>query len=182
MAWETALSVQEFIYNLITAIIILIAGFGLGLLINKALLRLLKELQLNQLISRIYITINLERWLSTLASYFVYFGSIIIFLKYLKIDLAALYLILGGFILLLLLTFIIWLKDILPNYSGWLLLKEKGNLAVGSFLEIGEMGGVSGTIEKAGWLETKIKTKKGDLLHIPNSLFLNSKFTISKYQ
>lgn len=180
MAWETALSVQEFIFKIITSLIIILAGFALGILIDKALLRLFKELQLNQLIGRIFIAVNLERWLSTFSSYFIYLGTIIIFLNYLDIELAALYLILGGIFLLLLLTFIVWLKDILPNYSGWLLLKEKGNLAMGSFLEIGETDGVSGTIEKTGWLETKIKTKKGDILYIPNSLFLNSKFTISK--
>ncbi|MBS3123036.1 mechanosensitive ion channel [Candidatus Woesearchaeota archaeon] len=182
MAWDAALSVQEFIYRIITSIIILLTGFGIGIFINKALRRLFEELKLNQLVSRIYINFNLELWISRLASYFIYLGTFIFFLNYLNIELAALYLFLGAVILLLVIFFIAWLKDVLPNYSGWLLLKEKGPIAMGSYLQIGEtdVSGISGIIEKSGWLETRIKTKKGDILHIPNSLFLNSKFTISK--
>ena len=72
MAWDAALSVQEFIYRIITSIIILLTGFGIGIFINKALRRLFEELKLNQLVSRIYINFNLELWISRLASYFIY--------------------------------------------------------------------------------------------------------------
>ena len=39
---------------------------------------------------------------------------------------------------------------------------------------------ISGIIEKTGYLETEIKTENGDILYVPNSLFLKSKYRLRK--
>jgi len=43
-----------------------------------------------------------------------------------------------------------------------------------------EVREIAGKVEKVGYLETEIRTDSGDILYVPNSLFLKSKFKIKK--
>jgi small-conductance mechanosensitive channel len=70
---------------------------------------------------------------------------------------------------------LIGIKDFLPNIFGWFYLKHKKLVRFNYLVEIEE---INGTVEKIGLIETIIKTEKGDLLHIPNSLFYRKKVVV----
>ena len=168
---------KEYIYTIILSTIILLVGFILGILAKKFIYRILKEIELNTILKVIVIHSDLEKWISSIISYLIYFITIIFFLEQLQIASVVLYLIAGGILTLLILTFIVGIKDIIPNFVAWMVLQRKQHLKVGMKIEIKE---IAGEIEKIGCLETEIRTKHDDILYVPNSLFMKSKFKIKK--
>ena len=152
-------------------IVILIAGLALGLLIKKVSYRIFQEITLNKMASDVGFSYNVEYWISSLLSYAVYLFTIILFLDQLGIRSIVIYLTIAGIIVLLLLTFIVGLKDIIPNFMGWMYIRRTKTVQEKKVLELPQ---VSGMVQHIGYLETKIKTKNGDVLHVPNSLFLKN--------
>lgn len=176
---STILGIAEsYAYKIIYSIIILLIGLIVGILAKKFTYRLLKEIELNTILKVIGIRADLEKWISSIISYIIYYMTIIASLHQLQIvPIYILYLIAGGILTLLILTFIVGVKDIIPNFIAWMILQKKQHIKVGMEIEIKE---IAGEIEKIGCLETEIRTKHDDLLYIPNSLFLKSKFKIKR--
>ncbi len=171
-------SVKEYLDNIIGAVVILLLGLGLGVLVKKMLLRLLKEIELNRIMARVDVTYNLERGIATFSSYLIYLVTFVLFLDLLKIKSVVLYLVVGAILMVVVLTCIVGLKDIVPNLIGWFYLQRKSPIIKeGKYLEIKE---ISGIVERIGYLETEISTEKGDVLYVPNALFLKSKFQLRK--
>ena len=79
--------------------------------------------------------------------------------------------------MLLILTFLVGLKDIIPNFVAWVVIQKRELIREGRKIEVRE---ISGVVEKIGYLETEIKTENGDTLYVPNSLFLKSKTRVKK--
>ena len=79
--------------------------------------------------------------------------------------------------MLLILTFLVGLKDVIPNFVAWLIIQKRGKLKEGHRIDIKE---ISGRVEKIGYLETEIKTDSDDILYVPNNLFIKSKFKLKK--
>jgi small conductance mechanosensitive channel len=172
---ETA---QSYVYTITIGIVILLVGFSLGVLAKKFLLRVLKEVELNKIITKVGITYNLEKWISNIISFVIYFFTIIFFLEQFNIkSIWILYLIAGAILMLVILTFLVGIKDIIPNLIGWIIIQKKGKIKEGKSVEIKEIQGI---VEKVGFLETEIKTENGDVLYLPNSLFIKSKFKLKK--
>ncbi len=165
----------SYVYTIILSVIILLVGFILGILAKKFLYRILNEIELNVILRVIGVRADVEKWISSIVSYLIYFITIIFFLEQLNIASIVLYLVAGGILTLLLLTFIVGVKDIIPNFVAWMVLQRKQHLRVGMEIEIRE---IAGEIEKIGCLETEIRTKQDDILYVPNSLFLKSKFKV----
>ena len=127
--------------------------------------------------SRVGVTYNIESGVSTIVSFMVYLVTIVFFLNHLGITSIVLYLVVGAILMLLILTFLVGLKDVIPNFVAWVVLQRKGKIKEGKRVEVRE---ISGRVEKIGYLETEIKTEYGDILYVPNSLFLKSKFWVKK--
>jgi len=172
--FETA---KEYFFDIVAGIIILLVGFGLGILAKKIVYRILKEIHLNRIMSNVGITYNLEKGVSVIISYIIYLFTIVFFLDHLGITSIAIYLIAGAILALLVLTFIVGLKDVIPNFVAWILLQRKGKVVVGRNVDVKE---IHGRVERIGYLETEIKTERGDILYVPNSLFLKTKFWVRK--
>ena len=170
-------STKSYFTQIIEAVAILIIGFTLGIIAQKVAYRILKELTLNKIMSKVGVTYNLEKIVSNIISYVIYLFFIVIFLNHLGITSIVLYLIMGAILMLLILTFLVGLKDIIPNFVAWLLIQRRGKLKEGRRVEVREIVGV---VEHVGFLETEIKTEGGDILYVPNSLFLKSKFKLKK--
>ena len=123
-------------------------------------------------------THDLESMVSSVISYVIYLVTVVIFLDYLVIRSIVIYILLGAILTLIVLTMLVGLKDVIPNFIGWLYLQKKRNLIEeGRKVDIKE---ISGKVEKIGYLETEIKTERGDILYVPNRLFMKSKFKIRK--
>ena len=168
---------QSYIYTIIVGIVILIAGFGLGILAQKLVYRLLREIELNKLLGKVGITQNIDKWVSNIISWVIYLVFIVVFLNHLGITSIVLYLVLGAVLMLIILTFLVGLKDVIPNLIGWIYILRKGQIKEGRRVEVKE---ISGRVEKIGYLEAEIKTDSGDILYVPNNLFLKSKFKLRK--
>ncbi len=168
---------ESYFFLVVESVIILMVGFALGILAQKLLSKLLKEVELNHIASKVGITNNLEKWVGVLVSYVIYLVSIVLFLIRLGITSIVLYLILGAVLMLLILTFIVGLKDIIPNLVAWLILHKDERITVGRRVEVKE---ISGRVERIGYLETEITTEYGDTLYVPNTLFLKSKYKVKK--
>ncbi len=166
---------RDYFYDIIIGVVILLVGFVIGILAKKFTYRVFKEVGLNRIMSNVGITYDLERMVSSIISYVIYLFSMVVFLDRLGIRSMVLYLIAGGLLALLILTLLVGLKDVIPNVVGWIYVQKKGVIKEGKLLEVREIVGV---VERVGYLETEIKTKEGDLLYVPNSLFLKSKFKI----
>ncbi len=169
---------QYYIYKLAVGIAILLVGFILGLLMQKFLRRILHEIGLNRIMSNVNVTYDLEKLVSLVASYLIYLFTIVIFLDQFNIKYTTvLYLILGAILVLIILSVVVGLRDVFPNFVAWMYLQKKGGFKEGHHIEIRE---ISGIVEKIGYLETEIKTEQGDLLYVPNSLFLKSKHRLRR--
>jgi len=172
--WSTA---QSYVYNIVGGILILLVGFILGLFIKKILCKILREVNLNKTMNTIGIMVNVEKWVSNIISFIIYLVTVVYFLSYLGITSIVLYLLVGAILMLLILTLLVGLRDVLPNFIGWLFLQKKKKIKEGHKINLREIAGI---VEKIGYLETEIRTEQGDLLYVPNSLFLKSKFQLKK--
>ena len=166
---------QSYFYTIIVGIVILLIGFALGVIAKKLVHRILREIELNKTLSKVGITHNMESWISSLVSFLIYLITIVFFLNQLGITSIVLYLIVGGILMLVILTFLVGLKDVIPNFFAWIILQKKGKVQEGKRNEVRE---ISGVIEKVGFLETEIRTDNDDLLYVPNTLFLKSKLKV----
>ena len=168
-------TVQSYFSFIAEGVIILLIGFGLGILAQKLLSKILKEIELNHIFTKVGVNHNLEKGVSSVVSYVIYLVFGVIFLRHLGIESIVLYLILGGVLMLLVLTFIVGLKDVIPNFVAWLVLQKDEKITIGRMVEVRE---IAGRVEKIGYLETEIKTEPGDTLYVPNILFLKSTFKV----
>tara|TARA_Y100000310_G_scaffold89923_1_gene87052 strand:- start:15788 stop:16333 length:546 start_codon:yes stop_codon:yes gene_type:complete len=161
--------------KVIEGIAILLIGFTIGVLAKKVLFRILKEIEINKIMSKVGITVKVDKIISSVVSYVIYLVTIVLFLDRLGIKSIVLYIVVGAILMLLILTFLVGLKDVIPNFAAWLIIQKKKNLRVGKRIEVSN---IHGQVEKIGYLETEIKTDQGDILYVPNSLFLKSKMWI----
>ena len=171
---ETA---QNYFYTIIIGIVILLVGFGIGVLAKKLIKKILKEIELNKIMSRVGITSNIESAISSIVSYLIYLITIVFFLRELGIASVVLYLVVGAVLMLIILTFLVGLKDVIPNFIAWIIIQKRGKIKEGHRIEVRE---ISGRVEKLGYLETEIKTDNDDILYVPNNLFIKSKFKLKK--
>ena len=96
----------------------------------------------------------------------------VFFLKQLGVVSITLYLLIGAILLLIGATFLISIKDFIPNFIAGLVLYRKVDWEKGKEIKF---NGVKGKIEKLGLLEIEIKSKKGEKIYVPNSLLTKSK-------
>tara|TARA_Y100000310_G_scaffold345838_1_gene470959 strand:- start:7720 stop:8277 length:558 start_codon:yes stop_codon:yes gene_type:complete len=165
------LDVQKILDPLFTrlaiSLIILLIGLVLGRLAYKVLTKILKEIELDKIIKKITgVKIGVNEFVSATVKYIIYFVFIIAALNRLGIQTLAFNIILGGIILLVLLTILLSIKDFVPNFIAGLFLQNKGFVKVGDKIRVNE---VEGTIIEITHVESKIKTKNGDTLFVPNT-------------
>ena len=166
---------KDYFFQIIIGTLILLIGFIIGTFAKKISKKALEEINFNKILRTINYHNDGEEILSSILSYIIYLISIIFFLTELGITSIVLYLILGAILMVVILTFLVGIKDLIPNFVAWTIIKSKSKLKEGTKVEIKE---IKGTIENVGLLETEIRTINDDLLYVPNSLFIKSKFRI----
>ncbi|HLC88410.1 MAG TPA: mechanosensitive ion channel domain-containing protein [Candidatus Nanoarchaeia archaeon] len=164
-------------YTVAIAFVILLIGLGIGILAKKLLKKVLKKIELNAIMGKAGITADVEATLSSMVSYLIYLITIVLFLDQLELASTVLYIIIGAALMLLILTLLVGLKDVLPNFVAWIIIQKRGKIKEGYRIEIKE---ISGRVEHIGYLETEIKTDNEDILYVPNNLFIKSKLRLRK--
>ena len=161
----------------LAAVVILLVGLIIGLVVKKVLKRVLHEVELDKTIARLGKNYSLENKLSSLAAYVIYFLALVIFLNQLGITSIILYIVAGVILLLLGATFLLGIKDFIPNFIAGITIYRKGNLAVGKKIKVNN---ISGKIIKLGLLELEIETNKKDRIYVPNALLVKSKVLLKQ--
>lgn len=174
----TDLFANSFLTNLIVALIILLVGFIVGKLLGRVVGRVLHEIEVNSIVKKASgVNLKIESFASSFVSYFIYFVAILMALDQLNVKTIVLYFISVAVLVVIALSFLLGLKDFVPNlFSGFFIYRNK-LVEEGDVIEV---SGIKGKVVQVTLFETKIKTKKGDLIFIPNSSLVKSKFVKKK--
>jgi len=159
--------------KIIGTFVILVVGIIFARIVTNITKRVLKELEVNKMLKKTPMKVPLERYVSSLIKYIIYFVSIIVALNYLGIPTIVLQIILLVFLGLIVVIVILAFKDIIPNFiSGVILYNKKGFIKIGDIIKVRE---TEGKVITLSLTETVVKTKRGDIVHIPNSIITKEK-------
>lgn len=163
--------------KIVGALLILFVGFVLGRLAGIAVKRVLHGVSIDKNVRKaIGHKVSLERTASGLLSILIYAAAIIMMLNYLGLTTVVLTVIITVIVVLLAFSMLLAVKDLLPNAFAGITLKLRGELEEGDKVEVRN---VSGRITDMSLLSTSIDAQ-GDLLVVPNSLFLKEGYTIKR--
>lgn len=151
------------------AVLILLIGLILGKLLGNLIRRALSEVQLDKhLRTTAGLRLSLERIISSFVSYFIYFVAVVMSLNSLGLTTAVLNMIAAAIIIVIVVSFILAVKDFFPNFMAGIMIKNKKMFNKGDTVQIKE---VRGRIISIGFLETRILTPGKEEVIIPNSIF-----------
>lgn len=159
---------SNYLTNLVVAVIIILLGFIMGKIVGRLLQKILSEIELNNIIKKAtHIKINLEEIISSFITYFIYFISIVMALSQLGLTTTVLNMISGAVIVVIIISIFLGIKDFVPNLIAGIFIHRKGFVNEGDRIRV---KGIEGKIVHINLVETRIKTKKGDLMYVPNTM------------
>lgn len=154
--------------NLIAVIVILLVGLVVGRFLGNLTRKTLHELELDRLLrEQTRFKIPLEQFIGSLVRFIIYFIAIIFALNQFKLQTAILNIILIIILIILSAFIILAIKDFIPNLVAGLFLHQKRNIKVGEKIEVNN---IEGEIVNMSLFETKIRTHRGEIIYIPNSV------------
>ncbi len=168
---------SKFLGKLIVAVIIVLIGFIIGKICERLIQRLLHELEVDRVMGKTGLKISLENIISSLVAYLIYFIAVIMALNQLGLTTVILYIVIGGIIVLIIVSTLLAIKDYIPNMIAGFFIFRKEKFREGNRVKV---NGTEGKVKKIGLIETEILTKKGDKIFIPNSLMVKSKVIVKK--
>ena len=143
-------------------------GLVVGRFLGNLTKKLLHELELDRLLKeQTRFKIPLEQFLGSLVKFIVYFVAIIFALDQLGLQTAILNVILAIILISLVVFMILAIKDFIPNLVAGLILHQKRNIKAGEKIEVNN---IEGEVINVTLVETKLRTKSGDMVYIPNSV------------
>lgn len=159
---------QGWYSKILVAAIILLVGFVIGKFVGRLLYRILKELEISAIIKKgTGVKLHVEKGMSVFLTYFIYFITAIMALNQLDITTTVLSMLSGAVIVIIVIAVALAIKDFVPNlFAGFYIYKNR-------FIKVGErikVRGIEGTVQEISLLETKLKTKEGDTVYIPNAV------------
>ena len=165
---DLSAKVSDTTISLIAAIVILIIGLILGRFLGNLTRKILHELEIGRILKeQTRIRIPVEQFTASLVRYIIYFIAIIFALNQLGLRTAILNIILIVILIALLIFMILAVKDFIPNFVAGLTLYQKRNIKPGEKILVNN---IEGEILNISLLETKVRTRNGDIVYIPNSI------------
>ena len=163
---------RAYYYSLLTAVIIALVGFIIGKVLGRVVQRVLHGMEVDNIFKRAtQLDITFEHKLGRFTSYLIYAISIIMALNQLNVTTTILQMIIAAVIIIIIIAAALAVKDFVPNaFAGFYIISKK-------VLEEGQtvrVKGVQGKVIAVTLMETKLQTKSGDLVHVPNSSFTRS--------
>tara|TARA_Y100000031_G_C8148285_1_gene351079 strand:- start:203 stop:802 length:600 start_codon:yes stop_codon:yes gene_type:complete len=161
-----------FYAKILVSIIILLVGFILGKILGKLTNKMFHEIELNNILRRATkVNLQVEQLMGHFVRYFVYFITIVTALSQLGIITTVLQMLSAAVIILIIVGILLGVKDFVPNmFAGFYIYRNK-------FLEVGEVvqvKGITGTVKDITLVETKLETKSGDVVYIPNGVIIKT--------
>jgi small-conductance mechanosensitive channel len=157
---------SDFGMNLILAVLVLLVGLVIGRIAGRFVYKILKELEIDRFLRQSGIkNIELEVFFGKLVSYLIYFVAFLISLDQLGIRVFVLYFIAIVILILVLLSVFLYVKDFIPNILSGFYIWRHNLFGSGKNFSV---NGIEGRVS-SGFLDTRLRTRSGDLVVIPNS-------------
>ncbi len=167
-----------FLTRFVVAIVILLVGLIIGKILGRLLQKALSELEIDKIIKKATgMRIQLEELSSHGLSYLIYFIAVIMALKQVGIASEILNLMAIGLTVVILLSIFLGVKDFVPNAVAGVMIHHKKIVKEGDKVKVLD---IAGKIEDIGLVDTKVRTKSGDIIHVPNSLFIKNIVEVKK--
>jgi len=161
----------------IVAVIILLVGFIFGKILGKLLEKVLHEIELNKVLKKwLNTNTNFEQLFGLILTYFIYIFAIIMTLNQMGLTTTVLNMLAAAILIIILISIFLTTKDFLPNFFAGFKLAKTNKISVGDRIRIKDM---EGKITKINLTDVEIESK-GDIIHVPNSLFLKHEFAVKK--
>ena len=133
------------------------------------------EIELNNVIKKVAkIKINLEQIVGSTTTYLIYFLTIIMALNQIGLTTTMLS---GAVLVIIVLSIFLSIKDSIPNIMAGISIIRKEDIKEGDFIKTKE---VSGKVKNVTLTEIQLKTRKDDIIHIPNSIFVKTEYSIRR--
>lgn len=167
--------VAPFLNNLIIAVLTLLLGVLIGRILGRILSRSLHAFDVDKTLNKaIGSKISIENIAEVGVAHLTVFLFLIISLNLLGLTSWAIW----GIAILVAVFGIVYLcltlKDLIPNLVSGLILQRRGLPKLGQHLKIGT---VVGKVVAHNLIETKLKTKKGDVISLSSRQVLKSPIT-----
>lgn len=168
-------STSGLFYKFIVAIVLLLVGFIIGRICGRLMYKFLHGFEINDNFTKLAgVRMKIEEIAETFTTYFIYFVTVVIVLQQMGIVTTVLHMIAAGVIILIILSTFLGVKDFIPNAIAGFYIQRKKKFLVGQTIKV---KGMSGKIDKITLLETRLKTKSGDVILIPNSILHKTEIT-----
>ncbi|MFH1063709.1 MAG: mechanosensitive ion channel domain-containing protein [Candidatus Woesearchaeota archaeon] len=178
-AYETVKqSTSGIFYKFLVSIVLLLIGFIIGKILGRLIFKFLHSFEVDETFSKLTGTsLKIEVIAESFTTYFVYFVTIVIVLQQLGLASTILNMIAAGVLILIILSTFLGIKDFVPNAISGFILQNKKKFKIGQLIKV---KGMQGKIIEITLLETKIETKSGDIIFIPNSVLSKTEVTYVK--
>jgi len=156
--------------KLVVAVIIILIGLIAGKLLGKFIHKALHEIELNKILRKAAgVKVSIEEIISTFVTYFIYFIFIVMALNQLGLTTVVLHMISGAILIIIIISILFSIKDFMPNMFAGFFIHQKRFIKEGDTINVDN---TEGKVIHINLVETKIETKKGDIIYIPNSLLI----------
>ena len=163
--------------NIIIAIVILLVGFILGKIVGRLIKKFLNEFKIDASLKKsIGLKISMENVLSSLVGIGIYLVAIVMALNQFGVTTLILTILAIAVIVLLTFSVLFAIKDTIPNFFAGLKISHKEIVKKGDIISFDK---IKAKVIEVTLIETKLESKSGDILFIPNSLLLKKIITIS---
>lgn len=168
-------STSGLFYKFIVAIILLLVGFIIGRILGRLIYKFLHSFEINESFSKLSgVNVKIEEITESFTTYFIYFITVVIVLQQIGLATTVLHMIAAGVIILIILSTFLGIKDFIPNAIAGFYIQSKKTFKVGQTIKV---KGMSGKIKQITLLETKLETKNGDIILVPNSILHKTEVT-----
>jgi small conductance mechanosensitive channel len=164
-----------YILNIVIALTIILIGFVFGRMIGKMTTNLLHEIELNMLFKKATNNkFDIEGRSGSFLKYLIYFFVILTALNQLGVTSYLLYIIAIAIVLFIIISLTLGIRDLIPNMFASFTLHRRGFVAVGDSIKVKD---IKGKILSIDLIETKVETKQGDIIAVPNVVLVRNEVT-----
>lgn len=156
--------------------LILFVGFLVGKIAGRLIRTLLRDVKADGIATHAFgKRVMVARTTGTMVSYAIYLVTLVIALNAVSLTTITIRIILAIIVLALLISLFVALKNLIPNFVSWFVLRKK--IVPGKYLKTSKF---EGQVIDIGIMETTIEIGGGGFLLIPNSLLTKEKIMIHK--
>ena len=169
MVWFTSIIgvFSDLLTKIVLALMILLIGFVLGKIVGRLTYVILHEAELNRVLKKIGTKVSIERSLSKILEYFVNALAIIMAVNQFGITGIVAYVFAVLLLAFIVISLFLSFRSIIPNVIAGFFLMKKDKIKIGDTVKVNNLEGKVTTID---FFETLIKTKSGEIIHVPNVL------------